>query len=142
MKRLTLSVAAALLAAGTWQLAAAATAALPPAHHAGDITYLSGGVGSDQSAAIKSAMHHYPLVLEFVGKTTNNGNEYLADVPVKLTDPHGATLLRAKADGPFMLLSLPKGRYVITARHDGKTERRMIDIGANTHAHEMFVWSM
>ncbi len=145
MKRLALSAMAALFVAGFWQSAMAATAAtppLPPAHHQGDITYLSGGVGSDQAAAMKRAMRHYPLALEFVGKTKSNGNEYLADVPIELTGMHGKTMLSTEAQGPFMLLSLPKGRYVVTASHDGKTERRTVDIGSGTHAHEMFVWTM
>ncbi|MEX3960014.1 carboxypeptidase family protein [Trinickia symbiotica] len=142
MKRLALSAMAALFAAGIWQSATAATTALPPARHQGDITYLSGGVGSDQAAAIKQAMHDYPLALEFVGKTKSNGNEYLADVPVKVIGTHGETMLSTDAQGPFMLLSLPKGRYVVTASHDGKTERRTVDIGSGTHAHEMFLWTM
>lgn len=132
--------AGALIAICSCQLASAATSALPP-QRAGDITYLSGGVGSDQSAAIKRVMHNYPLVLEFVGKT-NSGNEYLADVPVQISDTHGKDLLSIHTGGPYTLLSLPHGRYTVTAMYKGKTQHRAVDVTAATHAHEMFAWPM
>ncbi|RQH05524.1 carboxypeptidase regulatory-like domain-containing protein [Paraburkholderia dinghuensis] len=117
-------------------------AVLPPLQHAGDIAYLSGGVGSDQSTAFKDAMPRYPLTLEFARHTASNGNAYLADVPVTITDMHGTTLLSTEAQGPFMLLSMPQGRYTVTARHDGDTQRRTVEIGKAAHVHEAFVWSM
>ncbi|MCG5074173.1 carboxypeptidase-like regulatory domain-containing protein [Paraburkholderia tagetis] len=122
--------------------AAPATAgALPPAQHAGSISYLSGGIGSDQSAAFKAAMTRYPLSLEFARQSAN-GNEYLANVPVKIVDAHGQPLLSTRTNGPFMLVTLPNGHYVVTASHDGKTVHRTVDIGKTSHAHEAFVWPM
>jgi hypothetical protein len=141
LRLLSLISAAAILAAGTCQIAMAATPALPPLQHSGNIGYLSGGIGSDQSAAIKSVMGKYPLTLEFAGKTTS-GNEYLADVPVQIADAHGTTLLKTDSHGPFMLVTLPDGRYTVTARHDGKTQRRTVNIASTAHAHEVFIWAM
>jgi hypothetical protein len=135
------STAVALMLAASAHVTLAAPAGLPPVQHAGDISYLSGGVGSDQSAAIKSAMRHYPLALEFVGKT-NGGNDYLADIPVQISDAHGTVLLNANARGPFMLVSLPHGRYTVTASYDGKQERRTVSVASAAHTQEMFVWPM
>jgi hypothetical protein len=115
---------------------------LPPLQHSGDIAYLSGGIGSDQSAAFKEAMPRYPLSLEFAQHTAANGNEYLANVPVTIADMHGKTVLHANARGPFMLVSIPGGRYVVTAHHDGTTQQRTVDIGKTARVHEAFVWSM
>ncbi|MFX1674171.1 carboxypeptidase regulatory-like domain-containing protein [Paraburkholderia sp. A2WS-5] len=121
--------------------APAAASALPPAHHAGNVSYLSGGIGSDQSAAFKAAMSRYPLSLEFARQSAN-GNEYLANVPVKIADSHGQPLVSTRTNGPFMLVTLPNGHYVITASHNGKTVQRPVDIGKTSHAHEAFVWPM
>jgi hypothetical protein len=120
--------------------AAANAGVLPPAQHEGGIAYLSGG-GSDQSAAVKAAMPQYPLSLEFARQSAD-GNEYLADVPVKITDMHGTPLLATQTQGPFMLVSIPAGHYVVTASHGGNTERRTVDIDKTTHAHETCVWPM
>ena len=119
----------------------AAAAVLPPAHHAGSIAYLSGGIGSDQSTAFKAAMTRYPLSLEFARQSAS-GNQYLANVPVKIADAHGQQLLSTRTNGPFMLVTLPNGHYVVTASHNGKSVSRAVDIGKTSHAHEAFVWPM
>ena len=117
----------------------AATTDLPQIHQQGAVTYLSGGVGSDQAAALKDVMHKYPLVLEFAG-ATHQGNEYLADVPVHIIDMKGATVLKATANGPFMLATLPGGRYRITASYEGKTQQRVVNVSSSGHVRTMFVW--
>jgi len=138
--RLRLS-AMALIFAGTAQFALAIPESLPAVQHAGAISYLSGGVGSDQSAAIKDEMHNYPLVLEFAGKT-NAGNDYLADIPVQIFDAHGTVLLDTNTRGPFMLVSLPDGRYTVTASYKGMRQRRVVTVAAGVHEHETFIWPM
>lgn len=133
--------AVALVLSGSVLPAFAVSAILPPMQYAGEIRYLSGGVGADQSAAIKDEMHRFPLVLEFVGKT-NAGNDFLADIPVQISDPNGTVLLDTSARGPFLLVSLPNGRYTVTASYDGNQERRTVTVSTDAHAHEMFVWPM
>ena len=135
---LQLGVASLLIAAGV-QTALAAPTSLPPVQRSNDVTYLSGGIGIDQSTAIKDAMHGYPLVLEFAEKT-NAGNEYLADIPVQISGAHGKVLLDTDSHGPFMLVSLPDGRYTVTANYKGQQERATVNIAPAGHAHQMFVW--
>jgi hypothetical protein len=122
-------------------IALAADGSLPPTQRAGEVTYLSGGIGLDQSQAIKDVMRDYSLVLTFVG-TTRNGNVYLSDVPVTITDVNGNTVLDASSDGPYMLASLPNGRYTITASYKGKTEQRSVNISTSQHARQVFTWIM
>jgi hypothetical protein len=117
----------------------AAPANLPPVQHQGNVAFVSGGVGSDQAAALKDQMHKYPLVLEFAGKA-QQGNEYLADVPVHITDMKGATVLKTTSHGPFMLASLPNGRYTITASHDGKTQQRVVEVNHASHTRAFFLF--
>ncbi|WP_321886344.1 carboxypeptidase regulatory-like domain-containing protein [Paraburkholderia bannensis] len=143
-KTAALSLAATLTLALGAQCAFAATMnnvanGLPPVQHAGDIAYVTGGIGSDQSAAFKAATSRYPLSLEFARQSAS-GNEYLADVPVTIADAHGETLLSTRTHGPFMLVALPHGHYVVSASHDGKTVKRTVDVGKTTHEHEAFVW--
>lgn len=122
-------------------LAVAAEGDLPATQRAGEVTYLSGGIGLDQSRAIKDVMRDYPLVLTFVG-TTRNGNEYLSDVPVTITDVSGNTVLDTTSDGPFMLASLPGGRYTVTASYGGKTEQHTVNVSTARHARQTFTWVM
>lgn len=131
---------AALALMACTQYAFSATDFLPPVQRQGDITFLSGGIGLSESAAIKDAMHHYPLTLEFAGRG-HDGNVYLANVPVEISDMHGHVVLKAIAAGPFLLASLPDGQYRVTARYSGKDEYRDVQISPSAHVHELFVWS-
>lgn len=133
--------AAVLVLTGSARLASAMPEGLPAVQHSGAVSYLSGGVGSDQSGAIKDEMRNYPLALEFAGKT-GAGNEYLADIPVQISDAHGNVLLHANSHGPFMLISLPNGRYTVTAIYKGKQEHREVNVAAGSHAHKVFIWPM
>ena len=131
----------ALALAACTQYALAATNVLPPVQHQGDVTFLTGGIGLSESTAIKDAMHHYPLTLEFAG-TAHVGNVYLANIPVEISDMHGHAVLKTTTTGPFLLAALPDGRYRITARYSGKDESRDVQISPSAHVHEVFLWSM
>uniref|UniRef100_UPI003F4930F6 carboxypeptidase regulatory-like domain-containing protein n=1 Tax=Cupriavidus yeoncheonensis TaxID=1462994 RepID=UPI003F4930F6 len=134
-------LAVVLAIGGCCQLALASLPVLTAAQHAGPVTYLSGGVGLDESQAMKDAMHNYRLVLEFARKTAY-GNEYLAGVPVKITDADGKKVLEASANGPFMLVSLPPGRYTVAASYDNETEQRTVRVRPDGMVKQFFVWQM
>jgi hypothetical protein len=134
-------MAATLISCSVGQVAWAIPDSLPRLQHAGPVTYLSGGVGADESAAIKAQMPNYPVVLEFAG-TTQAGNEYLADVPVRITDMHGKTVLETDTRGPFLLVALPPGRYSVAATYQGKTVHRKVNVALHGHVRELFLWQM
>ncbi|RQS76971.1 carboxypeptidase regulatory-like domain-containing protein [Burkholderia sp. Bp8963] len=141
--KLDIAVVAVLALGIGGQYAWAADAeSLPPPDHAGQVTYLSGGIGSDQSAAIKEQMRDYPLVLEFAGRAGSGDNDYLADIPVNVTDAHGNQVLSTVTQGPFLLATLPDGRYSVTATYNGQTQRRNVQVHASSHVHEVFIWNM
>ncbi|PCE33234.1 carboxypeptidase-like regulatory domain-containing protein [Burkholderia ubonensis] len=145
MKRLStlkLGVAAVAIGLGGQHALAADVASLPPPNHEGPVAYVSGGIGSDQSAALKQQMRDYSLVLEFAGRTVSGNNDYLADIPVNVTDAHGHQVLSTVTEGPFLLAALPAGRYSVTATYNGQTQRRSVQVQASSHVHEVFVWKM
>ncbi|MGU7784571.1 carboxypeptidase-like regulatory domain-containing protein [Burkholderia sp. PU8-34] len=142
LSTLTLGVAVVALGLGVQSAWAADDESLPPPAHAGQVTYVSGGIGSDQSAAIKQQMSRYPLVLEFAGRAGSGYNDYLADIPVNVTDSHGRQVLSTVTNGPFLLAALPDGRYSVTATYNGQTQRRSVQVQATSHVHEVFIWNM
>lgn len=48
--------------------AQAAATVLPPVHQCGTVEYLSGGIGLDESTAIKNVINQWPLTLDFAVK--------------------------------------------------------------------------
>jgi hypothetical protein len=134
--RLILAAAlAAMLALG----AGTAAAALPPMKQQGEIQYLSGGVGTDESESIKQAASQFPLALEFVQKATPHG-EYLANVAVSVIDHRGRSVLEATSDGPFLLARLPSGEYAVKASYAGRTLEKVVHVADSTSARAVFVW--
>jgi hypothetical protein len=69
------------------------------------ITYLCGGVGTNEVAMMKHSARDYDMMLTFATKR----GEYLADVNVDIKDAKGNSLMQARCDGPIMLVDFPKG---------------------------------
>jgi hypothetical protein len=137
MKASTLKlIATAVLALG----AGTAAAALPPMMHQGEIEYLSGGVGTDESESIKQAASQFPLALEFVQKATPH-DEYLANVEVSVIDHRGRSVLDVTSDGPFLLAKLPSGEYTVKAHYAGRTLEKVVHVAQPpASARAVFVW--
>src|SRR5260221_5408997 len=98
MNKRTLLALSAMLAA---TLAVNANAA-PTAVTKGVATYMSGGIGQDESTLIQQEAKNYPLELEFVIKASPK-DEYAADINVKASDANDNVVLDAVSNGPFFL---------------------------------------
>lgn len=125
-----------LLAAG----GALAGEGLPPERQAGAIVYRSGGVGQEESAAMKAAAARYPLALTFTARIGKR-DAYTAGIRVRITAASGATVFEATSDGPFLLLDLPAGRYTVTAENGGVAQSRSVRIQAGGHSAMVFGWT-
>jgi hypothetical protein len=110
---------------------------MPQIQHQGDIAYVSGGVGSDESAALKRAEHSWPLAMRFTGP----GADYLADVHVRIVGPHDADILKTDSRGPYMLVKLPPGRYTVHARYKDDDQTRQVTVGKAPGARADFHWN-
>lgn len=101
--------------------------ALPEAQTQNGITYLSGGIGLDESEAMKAAARDYTLMITCSVQPTG---KYLADVKVNITDKSGSPVLETVIDGPMLLVQLAPGQYRISAKNDGVTMNRTVNIGS------------
>ncbi|GAB3627428.1 carboxypeptidase regulatory-like domain-containing protein [Pandoraea terrae] len=140
MKRWSVAAAATLALAGGAALAQAQSEGLPPEVQQGSVSYLSGGVAGDESAAIKQAMGRYPLSIELYAKG-DGANEFLADVPVRISTAHDKMVLDVTAKGPFLLVKVPPGAYTVRATYEGKEMIRKVNVSAKGHARAVFLWN-
>jgi len=102
------------------------------------ITYLCGGVGLDESTAMKQAAKSYDLMSTFAAQD----GSYLADVNVEIADKSGTPVLQTTCDGPMMLVKVPHaGSYRIRATVDGHTQSRTAQAGGGHGPQRLvFVW--
>jgi hypothetical protein len=117
----------------------ASTGALPREQLQGSVSYLSGGIGLDESNAIKQAASQYSLELEFVRKATPKA-EYLSDIKVTIKNHAGKAVLETMSNGPFLLAKLPVGQFTVTAERGGEAKQRMVNIKAQGHERVIFEW--
>ena len=109
---------------------------MPQVQQQGDVSYVSGGVGLDESKALLSAQHDWPLSLRF----TQHSGEYVADVRVQITDSHGASVLDTTSRGPYMLVKVRPGRYSVHVSHAGVDKTSAVTVGSNGSARAAFIW--
>jgi len=90
---------------------------------------VSGGVGIGARDSLQRQADNYELKLVFA-KTPSG--DYLAQVPVTITDRRGSTVIDAVSDGPWMYVDLPSGNYTVKAQFDGRTETRNVTVSSGS----------
>lgn len=115
----------------------AISATLPQPKTENGVTYVTGGIGHDESAAMKTEAKRYPLSLVF---SAGKHDEYVADVKVSIKDKAGKQVLDTVSTGPIMLVKVLAGRYAITATKDEKTLHRTVQVKAKGDRQVGFHW--
>jgi len=111
--------------------------ALPVPRTEGAVTWVSGGIGRTESAAMEAEAKNYPLRMFFsIEKTV----EYLADVHVTIKDHSGTDVLSTTSEGPIMLVKLPAGEYTVVAEAFGKVLHETVTVGAKGAEELSFHW--
>lgn len=123
LRRALLAFACAVGAVG-----AQAQSAMPQWKGEGAVRYVCGGIGSDESNAMRAAMKEHPLALLFA----RSDGAYLADVQVEIKGAAGAPSLALRANGPVCLVDLPAGRYTVDATTaGGSAQSQSVTVGGS-----------
>ncbi|MNS13060.1 hypothetical protein D3C72_446450 [compost metagenome] len=101
------------------------------------ITYLSGGIGEDESKAIQQTTG-YNLHMTF---SVGTGNEYAPDVNVVIQKAPGQTVLTLNDAGPLVYVKLPAGKYTVIATRNGETRQDVADVGNGAARNLVFHWN-
>jgi opacity protein-like surface antigen len=104
---------------------AAVLAATTPQQQNG-ITYVNGGVGVEEQAAMKAQRADYNLLLTFA---TQQSGAYRSDIQLDIMNAKGTDLLSVANVGPMFFVKLTPGTYRISAAAEGKTFKRTVKVG-------------
>lgn len=141
-KRAVSLLAASLLAAALLHGGVAfaqADGALPAVQQSGGVAYLSGGIGIDESTAIKNVAGEWPLSLVFSVKAGARA-EYASNVTLVVRNAKGAVVLETQGSGPYLLVKLDPGTYELHATLAGKVLEQQVQVKARTSTRLELVW--
>ena len=103
------------------------------------MTYLSGGSAPAQEQAMDSDAKQYPLEVRFIwGRGAKETLVTASDWSIR--DAAGHVLAAGHAGGPIILASLPNGRYIVRATHDGNTVARTVQVEKGVQDDVLLEW--
>ena len=118
-------------------MALAQESALPLAKSQGPVTYVTGGIGLDESTALRQEQKNYPLSLLF---TAGKRGAYVANVQVTVRNANGKVLLDSASSGPIMLVRLPRGEYRVSAELRGEAKQASVKVPEKGTSTLSFNW--
>jgi len=123
-----------LLMMSSWALSQ-----IPETQHSQGISYITGGVGEGESLAILAEAKQWPVLLE-MSQIENGRGVWIFGASIKITNNAKQTIFDAQADGPYMLINLVPGDYVIEASYEGVIQKRAVSIKADSQQKISLFW--
>ena len=105
---------------------------------AGDISYVSGGVGASEQEALAQMKSDYNLRLLFA---VAGSGSFLSAIPVTIADGAGQVLVQAVSEGPYFFARVPPGHYRISAERAGQVKTQSVRVPATGAAAVDFRWA-
>lgn len=106
-------------------------------HEQNGITYLTGGIGEDESRAIQQTKG-YNLHMTF---SKGADNKYIADADVVIQTAQGQSVLSLSQVGPMVYVKLPADKYVIVGSRGGQEKRQTVAIDGASASSVIFHWN-
>jgi hypothetical protein len=105
--------------------------------HQGNIPYVSGGVGREESDALEAAQRDYNLRIT----SADHRGHFYGNTHVIVRDAKAQTVLDLTG-GPLFYAQMPKGRYVVEgSTEDGQTKTQKVNVSGTKPAIVHFSWS-
>lgn len=86
--------------------------------------YVAGGVGLEEVEAMRQQAPSFSLQLVTAART----GAYLAGTQVRIVDAMNRVVLDTTINGPWLMVDLASGRYIVQATHHGKTVKRRLQV--------------
>jgi hypothetical protein len=116
-----------------------ANAQIPATQHSNGISYISGGVGEEETVAILAEAKQWPVLLE-LSQIENGRGVWIFGANIKVSNAKKQVVFNTPADGPYMLINLDPGDYTIEASYQGVEQKRALSIKANTSQKISLFW--
>ena len=116
-----------------------ALAQIPDTKYSQGISYITGGVGQNETDAILAEAKEWPVMLE-LSQIQNGRGVWIVGVSIKAMDTKKQLIFDALADGPYMLINFVPGDYVLEADYQGVIQRRVLAVKADSSQKISLFW--
>lgn len=114
-------------------------AQIPDTQYSQGVSYISGGVGEEESQAILAEAKQWPLLLA-LSQLENGRGIWIFGAKIKILNSRNQVMFDAQADGPYILINLNVGQYQIEASYQGVTQKRAVSIQASAPQKLAIFW--
>ena len=128
-----------LIATPLIMLSSLSLAQIPETQHSQGVSYITGGVGESETIAILADAKQWPLLLE-MSQIENGRGVWIFGATIKIMNSKKQIIFDAQADGPYMLINLESGDYVIEADYQGVIQKRVLSIKAGSPQKISLFW--
>jgi len=102
-------------------------AQLPEVQMRPEMSCMMGGIGSDESKALRTEAKKWPLNIEF-SEHQGNKDVWISGVSLKIINAKKNTIFEESCNGPLFLAKLAPGTYDVVATYQGIEKKRQIKI--------------
>ncbi len=131
---LKLFLSAQLILMSSW-----AGAQIPDTQYSQGISFITGGVGQEETEAILAEAKQWPITLE-LSQIENGRGVWIFGALIKVLNVKKQIIFDARADGPYMMINLVPGDYVINASYEGVVQTRAVSIKADSSQKISLFW--
>jgi hypothetical protein len=104
---------------------------------ANGVSYVTGGIGSEEVEALESFKKQFNLYFLF---SEGKIGRLVDDVNISILDAKKQTVFSLEHAAPRLLLSLPTGRYTVIASYQGNSQRYTLNANAKKHQRVILNW--
>ncbi len=101
------------------------------------VSYVTGGIGSEEVEALESFKKQFTLYFLF---SEGKIGRLVDDVNITIIDAKKQTVFSLEHAAPRLLLSLPTGRYTVIASYQGNAQRYALNANAKKHQRVILNW--
>ena len=106
------------------------------ATNANGIKFVTGGIGEEESAAMRAMAKDYSLNLVF----SEGSGGRITGVNAVIYNDQGEAVFRIKGANPLLYVALPSGKYRVLASYEGEKQGVVFELDANTNKKVILNW--
>lgn len=115
-------------------------AQLPEIQMDSNLSCMMGGVGLEESKAMREEAKKWPLVIEF-SEQLGKSYAWISGAKLQIINAKGETIFFDQCDGPMFFAKITPGKYELIATYQNQEKKRTVVINGKQSVKVSFTWT-